>query len=227
MINTTKLRKVIGWLGMLLPWIVAALYFVYVIIAHDFENILNRDSIKPFLIWLCDSISMTYHIPTCITPFMIILGAASLLLITYEGYDKQDNIVCSIAGICGLCICLFPCSNIYINIPDNIGAFLLPKQISGILHNVAAVIFFLLLSYNSFFLFTKSSGEMTDEKRKRNIIFRVCGIGMIVSLIAILPGFIFQWYGWTWLIEMIVLSFFGISWLTKSQCYSWLFKDRD
>lgn len=29
-----------------------------------------------------------------------------------------------------------------------------------------------------------------------------------------------------WLVETIALSFFGISWLTKSQCYSWLFKDQ-
>ena len=48
------------------------------------------------------SISATYFISTCITPFMIILGSAGLLLFSYKGYDKQDDIVCTIAGIFAL-----------------------------------------------------------------------------------------------------------------------------
>ena len=47
-----------------------------------------------------------------------------------------------------------------------------------LLQHISAIIFFGLLAYNSFFLFTKSSGVMTDKKKKRNIIYRVCGIGM-------------------------------------------------
>jgi hypothetical protein len=59
----------LGWLGMLLPWIVLILACAY---GYGFP----------------DSISATYFIDTCITPFMIILGAAGLLLISYKGYDK-------------------------------------------------------------------------------------------------------------------------------------------
>jgi hypothetical protein len=43
------------------------------------------------------------------------------------------------------------------------------------------------LAYNSFFLFTKSSGEMTSNKKKRNIIFKVCGIGMVASFALLIP----------------------------------------
>lgn len=46
-----------------------------------------------------------------------------------------------------------------------------------LLQHISAIIFFGLLAYNSFFLFTKSSGVMTDKKKKRNIIYRVCDIG--------------------------------------------------
>ena len=46
-----------------------------------------------------------------------------------------------------------------------------------LLQHISAIIFFGLLAYNSFFLFTKSSDVMTDKKKKRNIIYRVCGIG--------------------------------------------------
>lgn len=59
---------------------------------------------------LPQSISATYFYDSCIVPFMIILGAAGLLLMTYNGYDKQDKIVCTIAGLFALMICLFPCS---------------------------------------------------------------------------------------------------------------------
>ena len=90
MINTKRLRCIVGILGMLLPWIVLILSFAY---GYGFP----------------DSISATYYLPTCITPFMIILGSAGLLLISYKGYDLQDDIVCSVTGIFALGICLFSC----------------------------------------------------------------------------------------------------------------------
>ena len=90
MINTRRLRCTIGWLGMLLPWLVLLMSNIY---GCGFP----------------DSISATYYIPTCITPFMIILGSAGLLLLSYKGYDRQDDIVCTIAGVFAVGICLFSC----------------------------------------------------------------------------------------------------------------------
>ena len=199
------------------------MFNVYILVCDDTSSVLKDLPLN--LQWLVDSISMSYWVPTCITPFMIILGAASLLLITYKGYDRTDDVVCTIAGVFGLCICFFPCNSEYIQLDPLLGTFMMSPVASGFIHNASAVIFFLLLAYNSLFLFTKSAGEMTDAKKKRNIIFKVCGIGMLVSLSLIIPGMLLKWYGWTWFMEMIALSFFGISWLTKSQCYSWLFKD--
>jgi hypothetical protein len=209
MINTMKLRKILGWLGMLLPWLVAALYMIFEVHA----------------IQLPHSISATYYVSSCVTPFMIILGAAGILLVCYDGYDKQDAIICTLAGIFGLCICVFPCSN-DIDPHQLVGTFQLPAVISGWIHNITAVIFFGLLAYNSFFLFTKSSGNMTAEKRKRNIIFKVCGIGMISSFVLLIPLLLLKVSFAIWLVEAIALMFFGISWLTKAQCYKWLFKDK-
>jgi hypothetical protein len=199
---------------MLLPWIVLILSGVY---GYGFP----------------DSISATYYIPTCITPFMIILGSAGLLLCSYKGYDKQDDIVCTIAGAFALGICIFSCgtSDLVARWPwiadvTKVGTFQLAPKISGVLHNVSAISFFALLAYNSLFLFTKSGGNMTANKKKRNIIFRVCGIGMTVSFIAIVPISIFNWWGGVWLVETIALAFFGVSWLTKADCYPWLFCDK-
>jgi len=111
-------------------------------------------------------------------------------------------------------------------IPTVVGTFQLPRIISGWIHNISAVIFFLLLAYNSLFLFTKSSGEMTEKKKKRNIIFKICGIGMVISLVCIVPFSIFDVWGGTWLVEMFALAFFGVSWLTKSNVYPFLFAEK-
>lgn len=189
-INTKRLRALIGWLGMLLPWIVV------------------------FLVgYFPESISATWHTNAC-TVFMIILGSASFLLISYKGYEKIDDILLTCSGIAGLGVCLFPCS--IDTVTGRIGTFMIDSEISDIIHTIFAIIFFVLLAYNSFFLFTKGAGEMTKKKRIRNVIYRVCGIGMIASFaILLLPDFYIK----VWLVETIALFFFAVSFLTKADIY--------
>jgi hypothetical protein len=148
---------------------------------------------------------------------MIILGSASVLLISYKGYEGIDDILLTCSGIAGLGICLFPCS--VSSVSGAVGTFLLDSKISNTIHFVCAIVFFGILAYNSFFLFTKGAGEMTKKKKIRNIIYRVCGVGMIASfLIILLPSFYIQ----VWLTEAIALFFFAISFLTKADIYPWL-----
>jgi len=195
MINVKRLRCFIGWLAMLLPWIVVILSLAF---GYSFP----------------ESISATYYRDECIVPFMIILGSASILLMYYDGYDKTDDILNTAAGVLGLCICFFPC--------DAGGTFRLSTELNSTLHMISAVLFFIILSYISIFQFTKTSGNMTKQKKTRNIIYRVCGCGMVASfLILLIPGFSIK----IWLTEAIALLFFGISWLTKSDVYKWLAAD--
>ena len=205
MINTKQLRCFIGALGMALPIIVLVLAVAY---GYAFP----------------DSISATYFIPTCITPFMIILGSAGILLVCYKGYDIVDNILNTFAGIFAWGVCLFPCAAQL----GNIGTFQLDAMVSDTIHMISALLFFGILAYNSLFQFTKGSENPTPEKKKRNIIFRICGIGMIASFI-LLP---LVQYGIinvphvVWVIEFIALQFFGISWITKANCIPFLFADK-
>lgn len=195
-LNTIRLRALIGWLGMLLPWIVVLLigYFPA-------------------------SISATWYTNAC-TPFMIILGSASVLLICYKGYTKVDDVLLTCSGIAGLLICLFPTT--ISSVEGNIGTFMVDREISSTIHNISAIVFFALLSYNSFFLFTKSTGDMTKKKKIRNVVYRICGVGMISSfLLLLLPDF----YVKVWLVETVALFFFGVSFLTKADIYPWLFCD--
>jgi hypothetical protein len=111
---------------------------------------------------------------------MIILGAASITLVSYKGYETIDDIILTLAGIAGFMICIFPCR----------GYCKADASVCSTIHNISAVIFFGLLAYNSFFLFTKSIGQMTFKKKMRNIIYRICGIGMIAAFgLMLLPHF--------------------------------------
>lgn len=202
-INTKRLRCLLGWLAMLLPWLSAifSLCFGYG--------------------WP-DSISITYYqYETAAPALLIILGAASILLFAYNGYEKIDDILNTLAGVFGLGILIFPTAPDF-NGHNFIGTFQIPAQISTVLHLICAIVFFALLSINSLFLFTKSNGEMTPQKKKRNIIYRVCGIGMIASF-ALIP---LKFPCVIWTVEAIALLFFGVSWLTKADCYPWLFADK-
>lgn len=195
-INTVRLRVIIGVLGMALPWIVVALigYFPH-------------------------SISATWYTNAC-TVFMIILGWASGLLVCYKGYELIDDILLTCSGIAGFGICLFPCS--ITSAHEKVGTFLIDNQVSNVLHCGFAVVFFLLLAYNSLFLFTKGSGDITPNKKKRNIIFRVCGIGMVASFGILLIPFPLN----TWVTEALALFFFGVSFLTKANVLPFLFCDK-
>ena len=198
-INTLRLRAMIGWLGMLLPWIVAG---IYIAIGKGFPP----------------SISATWFERAICTPFMIILGSASLLLMSYKGYEIIDDILLTCAGIAGLLICLFPCAAE----GGKIGMFMVESSISGTIHNISAIIFFGLLAYNSFFLFTKGAAKKTKKKKARDIIYRICGVGMIGSFaLLLLPSFPSR----IWLVEAVALFFFGVSFLTKADIYPFLFCD--
>lgn len=205
-INTTRLRCTIGWLAIALPWLSVLFSMVF---SHT--------------IWP-QSISITYYeFQTAMPMLMIVLGSASFLLISYKGYSKIDDIINTIAAIFGLLILLFPCFKAGYVI---CGSFQVPNTVSDTIHMIAAVAFFGLLSFNSLFLFTKSSGKMTKEKKIRNIIYRVCGIGMLASFLLLIPFNLCNVRIGVWIVEAVALAFFGISWLTKADYYPWLFADK-
>lgn len=205
-IDTIRLRVALGILGMFLPIIVLVLCIIF--------GCAPNGHLFP------DSISATYYYDPTITPFMIILGAAGILLMCYRGYTWVDDLVNTLTGIFAWCICLFPCYN---GAYEVVGTFQVPVEISGWIHNISAALFFILLSYNVLFLFTKSSGEMTRNKKIRNIIYYVCGGGMLASLAAII--FASSVYAGTWWVEAIALFLFGIAFLTKADIFPILFCD--
>ena len=188
-----RIRNIAGLLGMILPWI--SLFGAW--LAGPFDG----------AFWRNLSISETYYV----TPALAgILTAASVVLVCYDGYEKKDNVVTTVSGIFGILIVLFPCD---CGVADlKVGYFQIPSSISNIIHCISAASFFILLSFNSLFLFTLGESD-TRQKKMRNIIYKICGIGMIVSLSMVALPFSFP--AKTFIVEALALTFFGISWLVK------------
>ena len=80
----------------------------------------------------------------------------------------------------------------------------------------------MLLSINSMFLFTLGKSD-TKNKKIKNIIFRVCAVGMIGGLVLIpLP---IEFRSKIFISEAIALTFFAVSWLVKSEIFGFLSDD--
>ena len=209
--NTTKegrmylrIRNLCGLLGVILPWL--ALFSA---------GIADHPSSEWW--W---SISATYYQ----SPALVgVLVPAAIVLISYIGYDNVDNFITSLSGTFGLGIVLFPCKVSWIPDGTPVGFFQLPIETSNIIHTVCAALFFLTIAINSICQFTKSGPVMTDRKRIRNRIYRICGYGMLVLELAFVvvrllgaPGYVVM------ILEILLLHLFGFAWLVKGEAFPFL-----
>lgn len=167
------------------------------------------------------SISATYYASSKV--FMIgLLYAISVFFISYTGYDWKDRTVAIIEAISALGVAVFPCNTPCV--PDNVGLFNLPVNISHIIHCINASVLFITFDFNVLVLFRKSGPEPTDKKKLRNKIYLICGI--IIALFIVLQAvsgilkFIPTWFPTTWFNEFIMLEAFGFAYLVKSEAIS-------
>ena len=199
-----RIRNLCGLLGVILPWL--ALFSA---------GIADHPSSEWW--W---SISATYYQ----SPALVgVLVPAAIVLISYIGYDNVDNFITSLSGTFGLGIVLFPCKVSWIPDGTPVGFFQLPIEISNTVHTVCAALFFLTIAINSICQFTKSGPTMTDRKRIRNRIYRICGYGMLVLEVAFVvvrllgaPGYVVM------ILEILLLHLFGFAWLVKGEAFPFL-----
>ena len=155
--------------------------------------------------------------------FVGILITVGIFLFAYQGYEKIDNIASNLGGFFIISTSLLPAS-----ISKVSSCIIVPmeKGVIGILHNVFAGLFFLVLIYFCLILFPKSSGDLTEKKKKRNILYKTCGYIILVSMIMIGVSPILQENNFfrilrtiptTFVFEAIALFAFGLSWLVKGK----------
>ena len=188
------LRKAVGWIGLLLP-LVLMLGGFFIFKGKFVES----------------SISYYYHTGMR-DVFVGALCAVALFLFFYSGYNKWDDWAGNLGGLFALGVAWFPTTKSG------------PEYWVGIVHLVCAILFFLTLASFSLFLFTKTEKgkRPRGRKKKRNLIYIICGIIMLVCLMVILVyKFLkkdnthetsFVYWG-----ETIALLAFGVSWLTKGE----------
>ncbi len=209
-ISYLMMRRFIGVLGIALPIIVVLGGFVE-------DGFVIQGSISG------------YYYTNMRDFFVGLLCIVALFLISYQGYEKVDNMVGNLSGIFALGMVFFPTA-MYSGKVVKVGMFLINDNISEYIHLTFGTLFFLALSYNSMFLFTKRQpGKLNREKKRRNFIYRLCGIVMILSILCLIIYKIFmretlisKMYP-TLIFESIALIAFGVSWLIKGNTF---FKDQ-
>lgn len=220
-ISYYTMRRAIGVLGITLPLILLA---------------------GSFLLGGCEEVQgsiSTYYHTNMRNIFVGFNCAVALFLFAYRGHDWKDNLVGYLGCIFVLGVAFLPCS---ISNPYQPCLIPVPEQhpLVGKLHNLSALLYFIILIVYSLLLFPKThmdlvTGEkmfMRRQKRKRNVVYYISGSIMLVSLVLIVSymWFLHKLYPGLkrldpvfWL-ESIVLFAFGFSWLTKGQLF---FKDKN
>lgn len=221
-------RQLIGVLGMLLPpalWLVAGL--------RPTKSLPSWERLT--------SIS-AYYYTGAVPVFVGILVALGIFLVTYRGYrnnyQQRDRIASFLAGIAAILVASFPT-----RAPAAASAPDWWTPLADRIHFTSALALFVSFIVFALYLFPKSKpdvqgsgqsalGAAQDAQRSgptnsyslprakqlRNLIYRGCGLAMVVCIL---------WAGISELSarregsadifwqETLALEFFGISWLTK------------
>ena len=211
----STLRRLVGLLGMLLPLLLWLFLFIH------------NGVLKPL-----DSISHYFYTRVG-SIFIIIVSLMAIFLLVYKGYELIDFILSSIAGICALLLLYFPTSNIACASEPECGSIithLIDNEFRITFHFIMAGMFLGSLALMSIFLFTKKDsdkdGLIMPDFKGENIIFVVCGLLIILSMLMIATkcfGFFsldeFNKNNLTFWFEVIALEAFGFSWFVKGDVF--------
>ena len=200
LISYLTLRKVVGILGMALPFVV--------FLGGKF--IFKTD--------IQSSIS-SYYYTGMRDVFVGILWTIGFFLYSYRGYGPIDNITGNLACVFAVMVSLFPTT------AD--GSASRAEEVIGTVHLIFAALFFLTLSYFSLALFPKTNlnKQFTLQKAQRNIVYKVCGYVMLACIVLMaiykfwvedaVPGL--QAFEPVFWLEATAIFVFGVSWFTKGE----------
>ncbi len=185
-----SLRKAVGWIGILLP---------FALVLGNMAIYGNSTILQ--------SISIYYHTGMR-DLFVGALCAIALFLFFYRGYDRTDDIMANLAALMALGVAFFP--TMKSGRPDWVAW----------VHLISAASFFVILALFSLFLFTRGEKRPTAMKLRRNVVYRLCGVVMLLSLASILLFMLISKGNnsgsrFVFIAETVTLIAFGVSWLTK------------
>lgn len=209
-----RIRKLVGFLGLLLPIIIVVGYWGFL-----------------------PSISLFYYTRSAVF-FIAILAAFALLLISYEGYEHKksekglsDNIVSHIGGFAILIVVLVPtCCKPGFSIcqvcpSEGFCLFGHTDKTIDLFHLLSAGIFFFFMGYMSIVNFRRG----TDHKY--HFMYKLCGYVIWFSLLLLIIEFIIRKFinenfyvtpYDVYIMETIMVFAFAISWLLKGRTLEYI-----
>lgn len=202
------LRRMIGIIAM-------SFYPLCLILGVLFGNGRN-----PPLWW--QTISAQYYSNSKIF-FIGALFTMGIFLFLYKGYDWKDRLVNTLCGAFMWINLIFPSGGVLEKVEEHTGVFDIPMNISHIIHCTSGILIFLMFFINLRFLFTLYDNEITENKKKRNKIYKICAYTIFIAELTgasaiFTPENIREKLFW---LPMIItnISFIaiGIGWLVKGE----------
>jgi len=193
------LRRVVGILGVALPFVLAIGSFV----------LGSSTGIEASISDYYDTIMRGV--------FVGILFAIGIFLFSYRGYEKKDNVAGYLACVFAIGVALFPAT------VDSRAV-----RTVHFLSAVAMFLTLAYFSY-FLFTKSKEDPPYRPEKRHRNRVYRTCGLIIVASIalialyIMVLEGTAIDAYKPVFVLETLALVAFGFSWFVKGAT---LWKDK-
>jgi len=197
LISYLTLRKFVGLIGILLPF---ALVIIHMLLARQ--------------VVLLGSVSGYYY--TDVRGVLVgSLCAIGVFLFAYRGYYEWDDKLTNAAGIFAIGVALFPTA------PVNPS----PRARDiGYVHLTCAGLLFAALAVIALWQFTKTDPVKgpTEQKKKRNLVYRVCGSVIVLCLVlvpieSLVIGAPIQRFKPLFWLEAVAVVAFGIAWLVKGE----------
>lgn len=192
----THLQQIVGVMAVLLP---------FVLIVGN--RALTGDELE-------SSISAYYHTRMG-DVFVGVLWALAVFFLSYNykplpGFNL-DNKLSTLATLAAVGVAVFPTTS-------DASVATQSEQVVGRVHLTFAGLLFGLLAVFALFLFPRSSGTMTPEKRRRNAVYRTCGVIIVAAMVLVPLSNLLDppdsLHAFFWLETTCVVAF-GVSWLVK------------
>jgi len=216
LISYWQLRQLIGILGLTMP----------LILPLGTKLIRGSGVLEP-------SISHYYYSIMHVA-FMAILCMLGSFLITYRGTSKHqtlERIVATIAGLFAFGVATFPTRFEGFQDAEHSQFIALilhdledvPNWVNTLHHIFAATLFSSFAVFCLFFFQDSDTGVHDKKKKRRNNLYKICGILIVLSMLAIVVvTFVFKSWDFpnsTFVFETTALLPFGLSWLVKGSVH--------
>jgi hypothetical protein len=201
-ISYMSLRKIVGWIGILLPIVLYA------------GNAIVFSAGRP------DSMSGYYYTPMR-NVFVGTLCALGVFLVAYEGYDNIERWVTNVAGFAAIGVALCPTK-------PPVAQLSTAQQVVGDVHLFFAAATFLALAFMAIRFAAPEGSPPAAPGPVSRAIYLGCGstIFACVALAAasnLLPASVTASWPLLFIFEAVAVFAFGVSWFVKGEAMTGFF----